>query len=157
MNDSPALIGAFMSNLSDIESTLGRIEILLWLILFLLGSLLVAFLRRTKSARETPSTDTDDEFQSAFDKGDFDGALNVLDIRALAKPADPSILFWQGCCYFRLERWEEAVKKFEGSVLLDPPYRRHVRDYMEFIELNELVPGVSGYLESSRNDEHPAT
>ena len=157
MSDSPAFGAALLTSLFDIEATLGRIEVLLWLVLLLLGSLLFVLLRRTVRKDGLSSSGSNDELQIAFDKGEFDVALNILEIRALEKPADPSILFWQGCCYFRLKRWDEAVKKFEEAVLIDPPYRRHVRDYMEFIELNELVPGVTGYLERGRNDDNSDT
>ena len=96
--------------------------------------------------------DLNEEFKSAYERGDFEGALNMLEVRAVARPADARIPYWQGCCYFRLKMWDQAVAKFEAAVMLEPPYRNSVKDYMEFIELNELVPGVSGYVDRRRND-----
>ena len=60
--------------------------------------------------------------------------------------------YWQGRCHFRLEEWQKAADLFEECCRLEPPYRRSVRDYMAFIELNALVPGVEGYLEDAASE-----
>ena len=57
------------------------------------------------------------------------------------------VKFWQGRCHFRLEARERAAEKFQESCRMEPYYRKSVKDYMAFIELNELVPGIEGYLD----------
>ena len=58
------------------------------------------------------------------------------------------VRYWKGRCYFRKQAWESAAEMFEDCMRREPPYRRSVKDYMAFIELNELVPGVQGYLDN---------
>lgn len=85
--------------------------------------------------------------ESAYDSGRYDAALQILATTELLFPRSALLKFWQGRCHFQLEAWEKAATKFQECCRIEPPYRKSVKDYMAFIELNELVPDVKGYLD----------
>ena len=132
------------------ESTLNSIELAVWLIfglllLFVLGAY-IRFEKR-RSDRANSQSDWSKVVERAYDRGEYRNALQTLENLQLALPGSASVLFWQARCYFRLEEWGMAAEKFEECLRQEPFYRQSAKDYMAFIELNELVPGVAGYLE----------
>lgn len=135
---------------SEVASTLDSIELAVWLIFgLLLLAAIAAYVRyevgRQERAKQQP--DWKSVVERAYDSGNYQRALQTLETKRLLFPGSALILFWQGRCHFRLEEWEKAAEKFEACVRLEPYYRESARDYMAFIELNELVPGVEGYLD----------
>jgi hypothetical protein len=134
----------------ELSETLRSIEIAVWLIfvLMLISRLLVFVHARKRKAEETrKGLDWSLLVESAYDSGRYDDALQTLATTELLFPRSALVKFWQGRCYFQLEAWEKAATKFQECCRLEPPYRESVKDYMAFIELNELVAGVEGYLE----------
>ena len=89
------------------------------------------------------------EVEKAYEKADYETALDILDTVTLMYPGSARAEYWRGCCYFRMQDWTKAASTFQDLVRREPIYRKSVRDYMAFIELNELVPGVEGYLGQS--------
>ena len=133
-----------------VEDTLNSIEIAVWLIFGILLLFAVgAYIRFEKSRSENAKQRSgwSQIVERAFDRGDYRGALRTLETSRLTFPGSASILFWQGRCHFRLEEWDKAAEKFEECLRQEPFYRQSAKDYMAFIELNGLVPGVHGYLE----------
>jgi tetratricopeptide (TPR) repeat protein len=133
--------------LHSIEAGVWTIAVLLAFVIALL--LLAAMRRRRAKQRET---NWGEIVEKAYDAGRYDEALQTLQTYELLLPRSALVKFWQGRCYFQREAWKEAVEKFEACCRLEPPYRRSVRDYMAFIELNRLVPGLTGYLGSGSGD-----
>jgi tetratricopeptide (TPR) repeat protein len=133
-----------------IAETLKSIEIAVWLIFgLMLISLVRSFLENRKKAAEEKgkASEWGVIVESAYERGRYDDALRTLETTELLFPKSALVKFWQGRCHFRLENWEKAAEKFQESCRLEPYYRKSVRDYMAFIQLNELVPGVEGYLD----------
>jgi tetratricopeptide (TPR) repeat protein len=135
---------------SGVESTLNSIEVAVWLIfgllvIFAIGTY-IRFEKR-RSERASQQSDWSKAVERAFDRGDYRSALQTLETSQVMFPGSASILFWQARCHFRLEEWERAAEKFEACLRQEPFYRQSAKDYMAFIELNGLVPGVEGYLE----------
>jgi hypothetical protein len=132
---------------------LQSIEVAAWLIVVLLVVVVVVLLlgvarrRRDKRAQEA---NWNEIVERAYETGQYEKALQTLATSELLLPRSASIKYWQGRCHFQQEAWDKAVERFEACCRLEPPYRRSVRDYMAFIELNELVPGVTGYLEQGK-------
>lgn len=144
-NALPALIERY----NQVE-ILGKIENLLWLIAALLA--VIAFLlyyrmRREASAKSQNSRGWQKNVERAYDKEDYKTALNILDTTHLLYPGSAWVPYWQGRCYFQMQEWEKAASTFEDLVRREPIFRKSIRDYMAFIELNELVDGVDGYLD----------
>lgn len=134
-----------------VSETLKSIEIAVWLIF---GLMLVAQIRtvlETRRRRAEENSKAASEWgpivESAYERGRYQDALQTLATTELLFPQSALVKFWQARCYFRLEEWEKAAEKFRESCRLEPYYRKSVKDYMAFIELNELVPGVEGYLD----------
>ncbi len=142
--------------LRGIAQSLDSIEIAVWLLvgLVLLSNVLIyARFRKQKTAKADPQADWQANVETAYDKGDYESALQTLATVEVLYPRSALVKFWQGRCHFQKEAWTRAAEKFEESLRPEPYYRRSVRDYMAFIELNELVPGVTGYLDTPRTDE----
>ena len=130
--------------------TLGRIENLLWLIAALLLAIVILLflrLRRESTAKTGSESDWQEEVERAYNKADYKTALNILETASLLAPGSALVSYWRGRSYFQLEDWEKAASSFEELLRSEPIYRKSVRDYMAFIELNELVPGVQGYVD----------
>jgi tetratricopeptide (TPR) repeat protein len=134
---------------------LQSIEVAAWLIVALLVVVVVVLLlgvarrRRDKRSQEGNWSEL---VERAYESGQYEKALQTLATSELLFPRSASIKYWQGRCHFQQEAWDKAVEKFEACCRLEPPYRRSVRDYMAFIELNGLVPGVTGYLEEGKSE-----
>lgn len=134
----------------DVYQVLKSIEIAVWLIFGLaMISLVFAILserkRASKDAKKEP--DWGAIVENAYERGQYDVALQTLATTEMLLPGSALVKFWQGRCHFRLEAWAKAAEKFQESCRLEPYYRKSVRDYMAFMELNELVPGLEGYLD----------
>ncbi len=147
--DRESLSQTLLSHIGMSE-TLKSIEIAVWLIFgLMLVTQVLAFLKDRK--REAEETRRASEWgaivESAYERGRYEDALQTLATTELLFPESALVKFWQGRCHFRLEAWEKAAEKFQESCRLEPYYRKSVKDYMAFIELNELVPGVEGYLD----------
>ncbi len=135
----------------DLLRSVQTIEIAVWLIVFLLVfANIIAFLhfRNHKLLADRQSHDWQQKTELAYGQGDYKKALNILETAELVLPKSADVKFWQGRCYFQQEAWEQAAGKFEECLRLEPWYRKSVKDWMAFIELNELVPGVEGYLDT---------
>ena len=133
-----------------VSETLKSIEIAVWLIfVLLLITQILAFLkdRKRKAAEERKASEWGAIVESAYERGHYQDALLALATTELLFPESALVKFWQGRCHFRLEAWEKAAEKFQESCRMEPYYRKSVKDYMAFIELNELVPGIEGYLD----------
>ena len=144
--------GAVLKSLGIIMASLGRIEALLWIIAALLGVIaLLLFLRFRAAARSDTTSDENwqSEVEQAYEKADYETALDILDTAALLFPGSALVEYWRGRCYFQREEWQSAASAFEALLRREPIYRRSVKDYLAFIELNELVPGVEGYVDAS--------
>jgi tetratricopeptide (TPR) repeat protein len=134
----------------ELSDTLRSIEVAVWLIfgLMLISQLLAyAQARKRKSDEAKKAADWSALVESAYDRGRYDDALQILATTELLFPRSALVKFWQGRCHFQLEAWEKAAEKFQECCRLEPYYRKSVKDYMAFLELNELVPGIEGYLE----------
>lgn len=134
----------------ELSGTLQSIEIAVWLIfaLLLISKVLAyADARKSEKNKAKGGLEWSALAESAYDRGRYQEALEILGNSELFYPGSALIKFWQGRCHFRLEAWEKAVEKFQESCRLEPYYRKSVKDYMAFIELNVLVPGVEGYLD----------
>lgn len=134
-----------------VSETLKSIEIAVWLIFALLLIMqILAFLkdRKRRAAEERNASKWGAIVESAYERGHYQDALQTLATTELLFPESALVKFWQGRCHFRLEAWEKAAEKFQESCRMEPYYRKSVKDYMAFIELNELVPGVEGYLDN---------
>ncbi len=134
----------------DLSETLRSIEIAVWLIfsLMLISQLLAYAQTRKRKAEEIKkASDWSVLVESAYARGRYDDALQTLATTELSFPRSALVKFWQGRCHFQLEAWEKAAEKFQECCRLEPYYRESVKDYMAFIELNKLVPGIEGYLE----------
>lgn len=147
--DRESLAQTLLSHIG-ISETLKSIEIAVWLIFgLMLVAQVLAFLKDRK--REAEENEEASEWRAivegAYERGQYEDALQTLATTELLFPESALVKFWQGRCHFRLEAWEEAAEKFQESCRLEPYYRQSVKDYMAFIELNELVPGVEGYLD----------
>jgi tetratricopeptide (TPR) repeat protein len=138
-----------MNEQMEIAGTLASIEMAVWLIagLLILGIVLFYFRNGSRQPRgSSEQSGWQKDVELAYDKGKYDEALQALATAELFYPRSPLVRLWQGRCYFQKEAWAKAVEKFEECVRLEPWYRKSVKDWMAFIELNELVPGVEGYL-----------
>jgi tetratricopeptide (TPR) repeat protein len=139
-----------MLSLIGISETLKSIGLAVWLIF---GLLCIAKIVEHVRARDREKQemkkglDWNALVENAYDRAQYSEALEILANSQLIYPGSALIKFWQGRCHFRLEEWEKAAEKFQESCRLEPGYRKSVRDYMAFIELNELVPSVEGYLD----------
>jgi tetratricopeptide (TPR) repeat protein len=131
---------------------LQSIEVAAWLIagllLIVVAVLLVGIVKRGRAKHA--QSDWNEIVEKAYEAGQYEKALQTLGSCELLFPRSASVKFWQGRCHFQQESWDKAVEKFEACCRLEPPYRRSVRDYMAFIESNDLVPGVTGYLKKGR-------
>ena len=129
---------------------LASIEMAVWLLVGLLILAIVLFYFRHGDRRPRGSGEQADwqkTVELAYEKGNYDAALQALATAQVFYPRSPLVRLWQGRCYFQQEAWAKAAEKFEECVRLEPWYRKSVRDWMAFIELNQLVPGVQGYLD----------
>ncbi len=135
----------------DVAGTLESIEIALWLIfvLLLFWSISAVFRERKAGQTEEKGPEWTVVVEQEYDKGNYAEALEALATYQLIFPKSALITYWQARCYFQMGEWAKAVEKFEELLRLEPIYRSPVRDYMAFIELNELVPGVEGYLDKT--------
>lgn len=134
----------------ELSATLQSIEIAVWLIFALmLISQLSTYMqaRKRKADEEEKELSWNLQVELAYDSGRYDEALQTLATTELLFPRSALVKFWQGRCHFQLEAWDKAAEKFQECCRLEPPYRKSVKDYMAFIELNELVPSVHGYLQ----------
>lgn len=134
----------------DQSQILGRIESILWLITALLAVIVVLLLLRMKKESATQAAKADDwqeGVEKAYGKADYETALNILETARLLNPGLALVTYWQGRCYFQMQDWEKAVATFEELIRHEPVYRKSIKDYMAFIELNELVPGIEGYVD----------
>jgi tetratricopeptide (TPR) repeat protein len=146
---NPSFVRNLLSHM-ELSETLHSIEIAVWLIfgLMLISQLLAYRQARKRKAEETTKgSDWSALVESAYDSGRYDDALQTLETTELLFPRSALVKFWQGRCHFQLEAWEKAATKFQECCRIEPPFRKSVKDYMAFIELNGLVPGVEGYLE----------
>lgn len=128
--------------------TLARIENLLLLIAVLLGAIVILLflqLRRPSASNAREEADWQVEVEQAYNKADYETALNILETASLLSPGSAMVNYWRGRCYFQTKDWEKAASTFEALLRSEPIYRQSVKDYMAFIELNELVSGVEGY------------
>ena len=135
---------------ADLAEAFQSIEMAVWLIfgLLLISKVLAyAHTRKSEHQQAKKGLDWSALVESAYDRGQYQEALEILANSELLYPGSALIKFWQGRCHFRLEAWEKAAQKFQECCRLEPYYRKSVNDYMAFIELNELVPGVEGYLD----------
>ncbi len=132
---------------------LQSIEVAVWSVAALLAVvvalLLLARLKRHRAKEVEPNWP--EIVEKAYEAGEYEKALQTLGSYELHFPRSALIKYWQGRCHFQRESWKAAVEKFEACCRLEPPYRRSVNDYMAFIELNQLVPGVAGYLKKEKN------
>ena len=135
---------------TELLHTLRSIETVLWLIFgLMLVSQFVTYIqarRRTAGEKKKGGLEWGAVVESAYESGRYNDALQTLATTEVLFPRSAIVKFWQGRCHFQLEAWEKAAEKFQECCRLEPPYRKSVRDYMAFIELNELVAGVEGYL-----------
>lgn len=141
-----------MSPSAALEMTeiLASIETAVWLIVGLLILALILLYTRSRSRRSRALQEQPDwltTVELAYDKGNYDEALQALATAEVFYPRSTKLKMWQGRCYFQQEAWAKAAAKFEECVRLEPWYRKSVKDWMAFIELNQLVPGVEGYLD----------
>ena len=130
--------------------TLGRIENLLWLVAALLGAIAILLflqLRRRNDKDSGSEPDWQGEVERAYNEADYETALDILETASLLVPGSASVSYWRGRCHFQTVEWEKAASTFEKLLRSEPIYRQSVKDYMAFIELNELVPGVGGYVD----------
>ena len=144
--DSPLV--ALLERYNQVE-ILGRIENLLWLNAGLLAVIALLFyvrLRKDKFVNAPSKNDWKKEVEQAYDKADYETALDILETTKLLYPGSKLVEYWQGRCYFQMQDWEKAVDTFEDLLRREPIYRKAVKDYMAFIEINGLVSGVEGYL-----------
>jgi hypothetical protein len=130
--------------LESIEAAAWSIAVLLLII----GVAVLFSVRRGRAQRAEPSWN--EIVEKAYEAGQYEKALQTLASCELHFPRSATVKYWQGRCHFQQEAWENAVEKFEACCRLEPPYRKYVRDYMAFIELNELVPGLTGYLDRGK-------
>ena len=131
--------------------TLGRIENLLFLIAALLGAIAILLflqLRRESDRDNRKAPDWQGEVERAYDKGDYETALDILETYSLQFPGSAVVSYWRGRCYFQAQDWEKAAATFEDLLRSEPNYRQSVKDYMAFIELNKLASGVDGYVDN---------
>ena len=156
MNTDPkSRLDAAVSNLFDyydLAQLLGQIESVLWIITALLAVIVIQnFLKmkRDRADNSEESSSWNKDVEKAYNEADYKTALNILETAQLLNPGQALITYWQGRCYFQMQDWENAVAAFEDVLKREPFYRKSVKDYMAFIELNELVPGVEGYLRKS--------
>ena len=133
---------------------LQSIELAAWsivgLLLVAVAVLLFQAVQR-RGAKHEPKSDWIETVEKPYEAGHYDKALQALATFELFSPRSAQVKFWQGRCHFQRESWAQAAEKFEACCRLEPPYRRSVRDYMGFIELNDLVPGVTGYLRKRKS------
>ncbi len=87
------------------------------------------------------------EISNDYDGGDYASLINKLDYYEKSNKNIALIKFWKGRCKFMQNEWRSAVTCFEECCIYDPIYRKKVNEYMAFIELNNLVVGVNGYIE----------
>ena len=149
MERDPSFAQTLLSHI-ELSETLHSIEIAVWLIFgLMLISQLLAYVekRKRKAEEEKKASDWGVVVESAYEHGRYDDALQTLATTELLFPRSALIKLWQGRCHFQLEAWNKAAEKFQECCRLEPYYRSSVKEYMAFIELNELVPGVEGYLE----------
>ena len=144
------IVDAYLSRILGESETLESIEFAVWLIAALLFIwVLIMVLRdnifRRKGDEAEPNWHA--VIEAEYDKGNYESALETLATQELVFTKAASITYWQGRCYFQMEDWAKAAEKFEECVRREPPYRSAVLEYMAFIELNELVPGVEGYVD----------
>lgn len=85
--------------------------------------------------------------EQAYEAEEYAKALQILATNELLRPRSALIKLWQGRCHFQQEAWGKAAEKLEACSRLDPAFRKYVKDYMALIELNDLVPGLKGYLD----------
>jgi len=132
---------------------LQSIEVAVWLIagLLLVAVAVLLFGAVKRHRAERAQTGWNEIVEKAYEAGQYDKALQTLESCELLFPRSASIRFWQGRCHFQQESWSKAVEKFEACCRLEPWYRKSVSDYMAFIELNGLVPGVAGYVGKGNN------
>lgn len=136
----------------ELFELLQNIQLGIWVIVILLLILVAIFiyaidLHKTK-ALQTDDSDWSKIVENYYENGKSDEAIQTLKISEIQRPKNATIKWWFGRCYFQQEEWDLAAEKFEECLRLDPYFKKIVKDYMAFIELNNLVEGVSGYIES---------
>ena len=138
MERNSSFAGNLLSHM-ELSETLRSIEIAVWLIftLMLISQLLAyAQARKRKAEESKKELDWSLRVENAYDSGRYDDALQILATTELLFPRSALVKFWQGRCHFQLEAWEKAATKFQECCRIEPPYRKSVKDYMAFIELN---------------------
>ena len=123
-----------------------RLELAIWLILILLLILTILRYIEFEKNRMIKNKTWDKYVEEWYEQGKYDKVQNTLATQEALLPCSAAVKWWQGRCHFQQKKWAEAVEKFNECCLLEPFYREHVKDYMAFIELNELVKGVEGYI-----------
>jgi len=148
MNEFERLFGQ-----QQVVRLLQSIEVAAWLIagLLLVAVALLLFQALKRHRAKGAQTDWNKIVEKAYEAGHYDKALQTLGSCELLFPRSASVRFWQGRCHFQQESWSKAVEKFEACCRLEPWYRKSVSDYMAFIELNGLVPGVTGYVKKGND------
>jgi outer membrane protein assembly factor BamD (BamD/ComL family) len=130
--------------------TLQSLELGIWVTVILLLAILALMLYAISSGKKNTSNNVTSDWQqlveSNFNKGKCKEAIQTLKVLEIQFPKNAAIKWWYGRCCFLEEDWKMATQKFEECLRLDPYFRKSVNDYMSFIELNNLVVGVNGYL-----------
>ncbi len=140
---------AYLDQLFGESETLASIEVAVWLIFVLLLFWAISAIFRDRKAHEPDAEEPNwiALVEDEYERGNYDKALETLATFKLIYTKSATLTYWEGRCYFQMEDWAKAVEKFEGACRREPPFRKLVREYMAFIELNALVPGVEGYLD----------
>jgi tetratricopeptide (TPR) repeat protein len=135
---------------TQLLESLGRIEVGIWIIAVLLLVIVVLMMETLFRKQKDTSSEADSGWSKTiekyYDEGKSAKAIDMLKVSEAVTPKNPSIKWWLGRFYFQQEEWSLSAQKFEECLRLDPYFRNSVKDYMSFIELNELVAGVSGYI-----------
>jgi tetratricopeptide (TPR) repeat protein len=118
------------------------------LLLVIIGLMLYFHHSKNASLRINNKKNWLDEVEKLYNLGQFRHAIKKLKVSEMHFPKNASVKWWYGRCFFALEKWDLAAEKFEECLRLDPFFRKHVNDYMSFIEINNLVPNVKGYLKN---------
>ena len=132
----------------ELIESVNSIQLGVWVLVLLLV-VSVAYIIHLRYLRklEAEAPDWSSRVDGYFEKGRFDEALQVLKVVDAQFPRHAAVKWWLGRCYFQQNKWLLAAAAFEECLRFDPYYRASVKDYMSFIELNNLVVGVRGYLQ----------